>query len=173
MSDSSDSESNLQCRPDNCLEFYLAPLYIFFHTANLYPKYRFVPALVIYALAIGYFRFVTEQGRKTRDWKVPLVSIVFMSFFASELLINQRILVSSSQSTRTYAIIGLTIITSIFLILLVTGTVEPYQGGLVFLAFYILQARYRTSTISLTSIQEDKNRRILPNDNKESASKQP
>ena len=87
-------------------------------------------------------------------FELIFVTIVFISFFASELLINQRVLRSSDASTRTYAIVALTLIFSVFLITLITGGVEPYIGAIVLLTFYILQARYRTSQLTIAKISE-------------------
>lgn len=123
------------------LDFILVPLYISAHTYYLYNPYWMYFSLVVYIISIIYF-------------ELSFVSIIFVSFFASELLINQRVLRSADPTTRNYATIALTVVFSVFLISLLTGGIEPYQGALVFLAFYILQARYRTSTLTIARLSE-------------------
>lgn len=123
------------------LDFLLVPLYILAHTYYLYSPNWMIFAAVVYLIGIMYFKLI-------------FVSIIFISYFASELLINQRVLRSSNANTKNYAIITLTVVFSIFMITLFTGGIEPYQGAIAFLAFYILQARYRTSTLTFAQISE-------------------
>lgn len=123
------------------LDDLLVPLYILAHTYYLYNPYWMATAAAIYIIGIIYFELI-------------FVSIVFFSYFASELLINQRVLRSSDANTRNYAILALTVVFSVFMITLLTGGIEPYQGAIAFLAFYILQARYRTSTLTIAKISE-------------------
>tara|TARA_B110000285_G_C15103434_1_gene606449 strand:- start:651 stop:1094 length:444 start_codon:yes stop_codon:yes gene_type:complete len=123
------------------IDFLLVPLYILAHTYYLHSPYWMVFSAVIYIIGIIYFELI-------------FVSIVFISYFASDLLINQRVLRSSDANTRNYAIIALTVVFSVFMITLVTGGIEPYQGAIAFLTFYILQARYRTSTLTIARISE-------------------
>jgi hypothetical protein len=123
------------------IDIVLVALYIITHTYFLYGTSSMVFAILIYVVANIYFEFI-------------FVSIVFCSYFASELLINQRVLRSSDVTTRNYATIGLTVVFSVFMITLITGVIEPYQGAIAFIAFYILQARYRTSTLTIAKISE-------------------
>ena len=120
----------------NNLDFMLVPLYILAHTYYLYSPYWMFFAAVIYVIGIIYFELI-------------FVSIIFISYFAAELLINQRVLRSSNANTRNYAIIALTVVFAVFMVTLITGGIEPYQGAIAFLAFYILQARYRLSLIHI------------------------
>lgn len=129
------------------LDFMLVPLYILAHTYYLYSPYWMVFAAVIYVIGIIYFELI-------------FVSIIFISYFAAELLINQRVLRSSNANTRNYAIIALTVVFSVFMVTLITGGIEPYQGAIAFLAFYILQARYRTSTLSIAKVSEISEKKI-------------
>ena len=129
------------------LDFLLVPLYILAHTYYLYSPYWMVFAAVVYVIGIIYF-------------ELTFVSIIFISYFAAELLINQRVLRSSNANTRNYAIIALTIVFSVFMITLITGGIEPYQGAIAFLAFYILQARYRTSTLTIAKVSEISEKKI-------------
>ena len=129
------------------IDFVIVPLYILAHTYYLYNSYWMMFAAVTYIIGIIYFELI-------------FVSIVFVSFFASELLINQRVLRSSDSNTRNYAILALTIIFSVFMITLFTGGIEPYQGAIAFLTFYILQARYRTSTLTIAKISEISEKKI-------------
>ena len=123
------------------IDFLLVPSYILAHTYCVYGAYWMALASVFLIVGIVYFDLV-------------FVAIVFMSFFASELLVNQRVLRSSDASTRTYAIITLSVVFSVFLISLITGEIEPYQGAFAFLAFYVLQARFRTSQLTFAKISE-------------------
>ena len=123
------------------LDFVLVPLYILAHTYYLYSPYWMVVAAVVYVIGIIYFELI-------------FVSIIFISYFAAELLINQRVLRSSNANTRNYAIIALTVVFSVFMVTLITGGIEPYQGAIAFLAFNILQARYRTSTLTIAKVSE-------------------
>ena len=129
------------------LDFMLVPLYILAHTYYLYSPYSMVFAAVVYVIGIIYF-------------ELTFVSILFISYFAAELLINQRVLRSSNANTRNYAIIALTVVFSVFMVTLITGGIEPYQGTLAFLAFYILQARYRTSTLTIAKVSEISEKQI-------------
>lgn len=123
------------------MDFLLVPLYILAHTYYLYSPYWMVVAAAIYIIGIIYFELI-------------FVSIVFISYFASELLINQRVLRSSDANTRSYAVLALTVVFSVLMITLLTGGIEPYKGAIAFLAFYILQARYRTSTLTIAKLSE-------------------
>ena len=131
----------------NNLDFLIVPLYILAHTYYLYSTYWMVFAAVLYVIGIIYFELV-------------FVSILFVSYFAAELLINQRVLRSSNANTRNYAIIALTVVFSVFMVTLITGGIEPYQGAIAFLAFYILQARYRTSTLTIAKVSEINEKKI-------------
>jgi len=131
----------------NNLDFLIVPSYILAHTYFLYSTYWMVFAAVVYLIGIIYF-------------ELAFVSILFISYFAAELLINQRVLRSSEASTRNYAIIALTVVFSVFMITLFTGGIEPYQGAIAFLAFYILQARYRTSTLTIARVSEISEKKI-------------
>lgn len=122
-------------------DFILVPVYILAHTYYLYGLYWMELSFVIYIIGIMYFELI-------------FVAIVFISYFASELLINQRVLRSSNQSTRNYSTFALTVILCIFLITLITGGIEPYQGAIAFVLFYMLQARYRTSQLTIAKISE-------------------
>tara|TARA_B110000027_G_C16071733_1_gene279405 strand:- start:905 stop:1231 length:327 start_codon:yes stop_codon:yes gene_type:complete len=104
-------------------------------------------AAVVYVIGIIYFELI-------------FVSIIFISYFAADLLINQRVLRSSNTNTRNYAIIALTVVFSVFMVTLITGGIEPYQGAIAFLAFYILQARYRTSTLTIAKVSEISEKKI-------------
>lgn len=128
-------------------DFMLVPLYILAHTYYLYSPYWVVFAAVVYLIGIMYFELI-------------FVSIIFISYFAAELLINQRVLRSSNANTRNYAIIALTVVFSVFMVTLITGGIEPYQGAIGFLAFYILQARYRTSTLTIAKVSEISEKKI-------------
>lgn len=129
------------------LDFMLVPLYILAHTYYLYSTYWMVFAAVVYVIGIIYFELI-------------FVSIIFISYFAADLLINQRVLRSSNTNTRNYAIIALTVVFSVFMVTLITGGIEPYQGAIAFLAFYILQARYRTSTLTIAKVSEISEKKI-------------
>ena len=131
----------------NNLDFMLVPLYILAHTYYLYSPYWMFFAAVIYVIGIIYFELI-------------FVSIIFISYFAAELLINQRVLRSSNANTRNYAIIALTVVFAVFMVTLITGGIEPYQGAIAFLAFYILQARYRTSTLTIAKVSEISEKKI-------------
>lgn len=123
------------------LDFLLAPLYIIAHTYYLYNIYWMWFAIVIYIIGIMYFELI-------------FVSIVFISYFASDLIISQRILRSSNATTKQYTTLALTVVFSIFIITTITGGIEPYQAVIAILAFYILQARYRASTLTISKISE-------------------
>lgn len=123
------------------VDFILAPLYILAHTYYLYNKYWMMFAAVIYTIGLIYFELI-------------FVAIVFISFFLSDLLINHRVLRSSDANTRKYATLALTIVLCVFNITLITGGIEPYQGALVMIVFYLLQARYRTSTLTIAKMAE-------------------
>uniref|UniRef100_A0A6C0J3L7 Uncharacterized protein n=1 Tax=viral metagenome TaxID=1070528 RepID=A0A6C0J3L7_9ZZZZ len=129
------------------LDFLIVPLYILAHTYYLYSPYWMIFAAVIYVIGIIYFELV-------------FISTVFISFFSAELLINQRVLRSSDANTRNYAIIALTVVFSVFIITLLTGGIEPYQGAIALLAFYILQARFRTSQLTFAKISEINEKKI-------------
>lgn len=124
------------------VDFLLVPGYIFAHTYFLYGPAWTVLSLVVYTIGIIYFELV-------------FVAILFMSYFASEMMINHRIMRSSDARSRNYATFALTVILAVFLVMLATGEIEPYQGGLVFVVFYMLQARYRTSTLTMEVVTEE------------------
>ena len=125
------------------MDYILVPIYILAHTYFLYGPYWSAFASVIYVIGLIYFELI-------------FVALLFASFFLSELLINQRIMRTASANIRNYTTVALTLIILIFLITLVTGAIEPYQGAIIFLVFYILQARYRTSTLTIAKISEIK-----------------
>lgn len=130
------------------LDVILVPLYVLAHTYFLYGPYWTVLSLIILIIGMVYFQLI-------------FVAIVFISYFASDLLINQRILRSSEQSIRVYATLGLTLVTTVFLIMLATGGIEPYQGVIAFLIFYVLQARYRTSQLTIAKLSEIKQKKDI------------
>jgi hypothetical protein len=123
------------------LDFILVPLFISAYTYHIYNPYWMYLSIVVYIIGIFYFELV-------------FISILFVSYFASELLINQRVMRSANYNTRNYAIMALTVVFAVFFITLITGGIEPYHGAIAFLAFYILQARYRTSTLTISKISE-------------------
>ena len=123
------------------LDFIMVPLYILAHTYYLYGSNWMILSSIIYIIGVIYFDLI-------------FIAILFISYFASELLINQRVLRSSDATTRNYSIFALTVVFSVFLITLMTGAIEPYQGAIAILAFYILQARYRTSQLTIAKISE-------------------
>lgn len=130
------------------IDFLLVPIYILAHTYFIYGRYFSLLSAVIYIISIMYFKLI-------------FVAIVFVSYFVSELIVNKRVLRSSNASKRSYATFALTIIISIVMIMLATGGIEPYQGALIFLVFYIIQARYRTSTLTLARLSEINQRKSI------------
>jgi hypothetical protein len=130
------------------MDFLLVPIYILAHTYFLFGLYWSVFFTAIFFIGLQYF-------------ELSFMTILFFSYFISNLFIDQRILRSSSQNIKNYAETGLTVIISIFLIMLKTGDIEPYQGAIIFLIFYVIQARYRTSTLTFAKLSDiDKKREI-------------
>ena len=129
------------------IDFILVPAYILAHTYFLYGIYWSALSAFIYIVGSLYFESI-------------FVTMMFISYFASDLLINQRILRSSDESTRGYATIALTIVILVFLVMTATGGIEPYQAAIVFLLFYMVQARYRTSQLTMAKISEISEKKI-------------
>lgn len=132
----------------NLFDIIMIPTYVVTHAWVLYGKMWALFSFVLFGILYfgGYF-------------ELSFVTILFVSFFAADLLISQRIMRTADSRTQIYATLALTFIFIVFCIMLITGSIEPYQGALAFLVFYIVQARYRTSTLTMSNTQmtESKN----------------
>tara|TARA_Y100001936_G_scaffold242887_1_gene280885 strand:+ start:4201 stop:4638 length:438 start_codon:yes stop_codon:yes gene_type:complete len=71
------------------------------------------------------------------------VAVMFFSYYLAELVIHDRILTDATSSTKRYATIGLTFIFMIVVVMVITGMIEPYQSAILFVLFYIFQARFK------------------------------
>lgn len=126
------------------IDMILVPAYVLFHSYVLYGQMWSALFFVAFLTATLVFKF-----------KILFVAIVFASYFISDLVINERILRTAPKTTRNYATLALTIILTVFSIMLATGAIEPYQGAIAFFIFYVFQARYRTSTLTMTQLAEN------------------
>jgi hypothetical protein len=131
----------------------LVVLYIITHAYCMFGRMWAVLFLTIFLLAIFVFKL-----------KLAFVTIVFISYLISDLLINQRLMRNSDYSTRKYGVMACTVIFSVTLIMMLTGAIEPYQGAIAFLALYVLQARYaRTIPIAMQQQQLPAENSLLQN----------
>eukprot|EP00965_Chrysotila_dentata_P262907 6214706-Pleurochrysis_carterae.AAC.2 len=83
-------------------------------------------------------------------------AIALVSFFVAHLFVNKKVLATASENVRFYATVALSIVFIIFGITVATGGIEPYQAGIICVAFYILQSRYRTSTLTMDALEQQK-----------------
>lgn len=81
-------------------------------------------------------------------------NIVMISFFLSIFLVYQRVLKSASPTTQLYSMFALTFVLIVFFIMSITGAFEPYQSAIIFILFYLFQARYRTSALTIKDAVE-------------------
>lgn len=148
------------------LDKLFAGLYILAHTYTMYgPKWMFF----FLAAYVGMLIYLAKNNFVAG---FAFVTMLFASYFASELIVNQRVLTSAGKSTRTYATLALTVVAFVFLTMLMTGDIEPYQGAIVFVIFYIIQARYRTSTLTMTRVTEQTNAKNNKNNKNDATSTQ-
>jgi hypothetical protein len=88
------------------------------------------------------------------SFTIQFVGILFASFFVADTFISQRMLRNASESVRLYATLTLTFCLMVFGIVSFTGGLEPYESALIAAVLYIIQARYRTTNVPLSKIQE-------------------
>lgn len=124
----------------NIFDLVIIPTYVVTHTWVLYGRLWALFSSVMFSILYfgGYF-------------ELSFITILFVSFFAADLLISQRIMRTADSRTQTYATLALSFIFVVFSIMLLTGGIEPYQGALAILVFYVVQARYRTSTLTMSN----------------------
>ena len=82
----------------------------------------------------------------------PLAAIVLTSALLAHHVVSRRVLRTASAGTQTYATIALSALFASFALASLTGFLEPYQAGVIFILAYVFQARYRTSTITGASV---------------------
>lgn len=129
------------------IEKVILPLYTFLFS---YARWGSIPVCLLMFSILGII---------WSSFSLVFAGIVLQSFFLADTLVYKRVLRSAPESTQFWMRLALTIPIILFSIVLITGGIEPYQGAIIVCIVYVLQARYRTTTIELAKIPELLNRK--------------
>ena len=120
----------------------LLPLYILIYS---YARWESISVCILMCSVLGII---------WSNFNIVFAGIALQSFFSADTLVYKRLLRSATESTRFWIRLALTIPIVVFAILLKTGGIEPYQGAIIVCIVYVLQARYRTTSIELAKVPE-------------------
>ena len=128
-------------------------------TDNIFDFYGTIDILLVPLLATTYaltiFGITTAMFSAAafitliNFFSVTFVSVLFLSLFLADIVVSKRFLRTATTTTRAYVTLALTVIFCIFFITTITGGLEPWQAFLIALVFHIIQARFRTSSLTM------------------------
>lgn len=119
---------------NNVLQKTLFSILMTIYLLNVFNFQVAAVCLVAYMLCVYFF---TNE----------LAMILFVSIAAAYYIVHNRVLQSSSSSTKLYSTIALSMLLSVFFIITLNGTLEPYQAAILAMIFYIIHGRFRTSSL--------------------------